>query len=436
MLLGINSHLLAAEIASARERIYFCGAGISVDVADSIVKASERIDSEDIIILTDASAHSRRLGYGEHRSLEMLSNVGVRLYELPDTRLAFCIVDNKAWIFSQLPAMVEKPDINLGFNCLELTGKEVTNLINTVHLLLRDSGIENKPTEDTSLQRGIFDEELKGKKESQPFPVPSISVKAKPLAKAEIRKTSTELKVNPPQRFDVSRQLTIFNSRLEFVELELQGIQIERQVFKFPDEIKSILTGDKDAHSRLSASYKMIDANSKLSSKKITGQIDELRNAFLRPMGELGRIIKRTQIPDFEKELEKIRKEIDKFSKTLEKKLDGELKKSRIALAKMLADRLKKNPPAGLIAFAEGGPITNKKARDYLNEVLEKYMPNSTKVAGNIKLRCDYKSVTYNMLKDNTFQQKIKALYPKEKWDQPLDESTVAHGTTHPNVRR
>lgn len=435
MLLGINSQLLAAEIGAARERIYFCGAGISVDVADAVVKASGRIDSEDIIILTDASAHSRRLGYGEHRSLEMLSNVGVRLYELPDTRLAFCIVDNKAWIFSQLPAMVEKPDISLGFNCLELTGKEVSNLIDTIHLLLRDSGAE-KPAEDTSPQQGIFDEELKATTATQSLSVPSISVKAKPLAKAEICKTSAELKVNPPQRFDVSRQLTIFNSRLEFVELELQGIQIERQVFKFPDEIKSILTGDKDAHSRLSASYKMIDANSKLSSKKITGQIDELRNAFLKPMGELGRIIKRTQISDFEKGLEKIRKEIEKFSKTLEKSLDGELKKSRIALAKMLADRLKKNPPQGLIAFAEGGPITNKKARDYLNEVLEKYMPNSTKVAGNIKLRCDYKSVTYNMLKDNTFQQKIKELYPKEKWDQPLDESTVAHGTTHSNVRR
>lgn len=434
MLMGINSRLLAEEIGAAKERIYFCGAGISLDIANAIEKVSSRLNPKDIIILTDATAHSRRLGYGDQSALEKLSNLGICLYELPDTRLAFCIVDEQAWIFSQLPALVEKPDINLGFNCLELTGNEITRLTDTVHLLLRDSGIESGSGAIDSNPDNVLT--IAQIKNDQPVnPLLCISVKAKPLAKSAIRKTSLELKSNPPQRFDVSRQIMVFNSQLEFVELELIGVQIERQVFKFPDEIKTILTGDKDAHKRLSASYKMIGENSKLSSKKITEQVDELRNAFLKPVGKLGRIIKRTQISDFEKELDKVRKEIDKFSKNLGKSLDGELKKSREALAKMLADRLKKNPPPGLIAFAEGNPITNKTAKDYLNLVLEKYMPDSGKVAGKIALRCDYKSVTYNMLKEDSFQKKIKELYPKEKWDQPLKESTVAHGTTHPNVR-
>lgn len=435
MLLGINSQLLAAEINAARERIYFCGAGISLDIAEAIVKASTRLHPENIIILTDASAHSRRLGYGDQSSLERLSDLGISLYELPDTRLAFCIVDDRAWIFSQLPALVEKPDINAGFNCLELTGNEVGRLVDTVQLVLRDS-----KKEPGSSSVDIHPESLlvaeKNVTWHPDLPIPGIAVKAKPLEKSTIQKTSEELKKNPPQPFDVSRQVVVFNSRLEFVELKLIGTKIESQVFKFPDEIKSTLTEDEDAQKRLSASFKMIGDNSNLSSKKITEKIDKVRKAYLKPVGKLGRVIKRSNKGKFEEELKKIKQEIEKYKEELGENLQNEMDSSRDALVKMFEDRIMRNPPMNLEAEVEGPKVTLQDARDYLHQILKKNMPNVSKIQENITLTCVYKSVTYEMLKDNEFQEMIRKLYPQEKWDQPLDESTVAHGTTHPNVRR
>jgi AICAR transformylase/IMP cyclohydrolase PurH len=61
--------------------------------------------------------------------------------------------------------------------------------------------------------------------------VPALSNQAKKVSDTELQKIKKELTLNPPQKFNVSRQIMVFNSRLEFVELELTNGHIEWQKF-------------------------------------------------------------------------------------------------------------------------------------------------------------------------------------------------------------
>ena len=227
----------------------------------------------------------------------------------------------------------------------------------------------------------------------------------------------------------MSRQVNVFNSRIEFVELEMEGGHIDRHTFKFPKEIKQLLSNDKEAQERLSASYKLISAGSKASSKPLVEQVDRLRATFLKPMGKMGRVILRAQKENYEKGLADTRELIDRYKKSLSQDLTKELDKSKKNLIRALADRVKANPPDDLKYGIEGKRVTKKDAERYLGDLLERYMPTPDQLIADIKLHSHYKAVTYEMLDDTEFQKQLKLQYRHVEWDTPMDEYTAAKAT-------
>ncbi len=222
----------------------------------------------------------------------------------------------------------------------------------------------------------------------------------------------------------------VFNSRLEFVELELTNGHIERHVFKFPDEIKRLLTDNAEAQKRLTANYKIIGENSNVSSKEIVAGVDWLRKTFLKPVGKLGRVILRAQKESFEKELADLRRKIEKYAMQLQANLEQELVKSKNELIKAVVDRVQNNPPDDLKYGIEGRQVKKEDAERYLDNLLTQHMPTTDKLTNQITLRCDYKAVTYEMLKDTEFQTQIKKQFPLVEWTAPLEEYTAAKSET------
>lgn len=408
MLLSIRSTDIAAEVSQARSRLYFCGAGLDSILAIAIAQAAAN-DSLDILVFVDAGAHARRLGYGNHDAIAQLREADVPVFDLPNTRLSFCVIDNKAWVFSQTAALVEQPDSTHGLNCVELNGAEVNYLADSVEMLYQQSLHDN--TQD---RLNLFPNGL------------SMQVRPELLTRSKLESTAEELAVNPPQSFDVSRQVTVFNSRLEFVELELTGAQIERQVFKFPDEIKKLFTDNLDAQKRLSASYKMIGENSKVSSKELTQQLEKIRSVFLKSVGKLGRVILRAQKQNFEKKLAELKQKIEDYQHSLHKHLTKELEQSKNELVSAVLDRVYNNPPDALKFNVETPKVTKQQAKQYLNELFDRYMPLPEKLMGAIQLKCIYKGVTYETLKDPDFVAQVQKQFPHVDWQTPLEEYTAA----------
>ncbi|MBB6055265.1 hypothetical protein [Tolumonas osonensis] len=419
MLLRINTKMLSYEIAKAKQRIIICAAGLTKELAVSICHAKQQNINLQIDVIVDISEHSRRLGYGEHDANELLMQNQINLYQLPKIRLAFCVVDQKSWVFSQLPELVETNETTEGFNCLEL-GSQVTE-----DLVLTFQSIVCPPSVATDISK-FTNEQRTDLLTRNALTVPALSDQAKKVSKAELNKIKEELTTNPPQKFNVSRQVNVFNSRLEFVELELSNGHIERHVFKFPDEIKRLFTDDAEAQKRLTASYKIIGENSEISSKDIVTEVDRLRKVFLKPVGKLGRVILRSNKIKFEEELANLRTLIDQYSVKLYANLEKELAKSKDELIKAVVDRVANNPPDELKFGIEGTVVKKEDAERYLDDLLTEHMPTANSLINNITLRCDYKAVTYEMLTDASFVHQIRKQFPYVAWNMPLEEYAAA----------
>lgn len=455
MLLSITPTTLAHEICKANQRIYYSGAGIDTAVSNALINSKQQNPSLDIIVVIDCTPHARRLGYGNHDSVKQLQSSNILVFQQPGVRLSFCLTDQRGWVFSFPPQLVEGLEQQDGFNCIELDAQQIKPLAEQLAILSKPdfaSKVDdlipmnlNQQTVASQLKQSeLFPDfiiETEGSSEFyaqisggaalssnahlKPF---LIASKAKLLTIDEVKKIDQELEQNPPQRFDVSQQVQVFNSRVEFVEIELIGGYIDRHVFKFPDEIKKLISDDAEAQKRLSASYKLIDSTSKISSKTISSDVDSLRRKFLKPVGKLGRVILRAQKENFQNELASLRSKIERYKSDLEANLTKELEKSKKSLITALIDRVKANPPDELKFGIETKKVTKSQANDYLDKLLEKHMPKSEHLLGAIELKCHFKAVTYEMLSDDEFQKQLKEQFPYAKWETPMDEYTAAKG--------
>jgi len=365
MLLSITPVALAHEISQASQRVYYSGAGIDTEVSEVLIRCKQLNPSLEIIVVIDCTAHARRLGYGNQESIKRLQQHQIPVFQQPGVRLSFCMVDQRGWVFSFPPQLVEGGEQLSGFNCIELNVQQIDPLAKQIRGL-----IKQEPTQSDFIRNVLNNSEedeihidplvkqistsVNQKSTQDIFSLDNFEhqlkqfnfvTMAKKLTDDQIIQLDKELEQNPPQRFDVSRQVQVFNSRVEFVEVELIGGSIDRHVFKFPDEIKKLISDDAEAQKRLSASYKLIDSTSKVSSKTISSKVDLLRRNFLKPMGKLGRVMLRAQKENFREKFKELEEEIEAYKKELEKSLEGELKKSRKGLISALLERVKSNPP-------------------------------------------------------------------------------------------
>lgn len=88
----------------------------------------------------------------------------------------------------------------------------------------------------------------------------------------------------PPVRFDIARQVRVFNAYLQYVELTLSGAAIERRRLSIPPSIQK-LGGSKDLEGRLKTTFDLIGRGGQLSSKLLEGKLNEIRKNFTPSLG-------------------------------------------------------------------------------------------------------------------------------------------------------
>src|SRR5947208_1685269 len=109
-----------------------------------------------------------------------------------------------------------------------------------------------------------------------------------------------KLKEAPPVPFDVARQVRVFESYLQYVELRLSGAAIQRHRIAIPKNIQN-LGGDEGVQSRLKTTFDLIERESTLSSKPIEDELNEIRKNFTPSIGkEHGRVLLKAKKPLFE----------------------------------------------------------------------------------------------------------------------------------------
>lgn len=237
--------------------------------------------------------------------------------------------------------------------------------------------------------------------------------------------TKLALEADPPQRFDLSRKVRVFNSKVEFVELEVHGCQIHRRRVRLPNELV-LSVEDRDARDRIRAAYRVIEDASLSGAKEIERRVAELRKAYLRSIPGYGSLILRSVRGRFEEEIAALKTRVEEFRLEIADELGRRLATSISTLTDAFLPNVLRAIPKQLAG--QVSMVNEANARRWIAQQLEKEFPTVDELVDRMWLVCIFKGVTYEVLADQQFQQSIKQLFPHEDWAIPLTEFDAAPG--------
>lgn len=407
---NLSSDRIEKIIERSEEYVCYVAPGIRSGPAAALKNAAERLGKDMVVVWIDFDEHVMRMGYGEIEAVKILQDAGITVNHAPALRISLILADGKGFAFTQTPLYLEaEPDNNVR-NAIELSRDQVSEALERFFpapkvkaIALIDNQTENK-----------IDCYLSLEKESTPIDETLFNQVEKSLEEA------------PPAKFDIARQVRVFEPYLQYVELKLEGAAIQRHRITIPPSIQKLGIG-KDIEGRLRTTFDLLEKDSELSSKELVDKLNEIRSNFTRSLGNnYGRVFLKINKPILSERLNTFREMLDKHEKKVKAGLQNKLNKSQTQILKYYLPIVIKNPPDVLV-----GQLTNKNdlketAKIWLKSELDKVFPKAETLTEKMTLVEQYKDVCFETLNDAEFVNKIKILFPNANWDKPLKEFLAA----------
>lgn len=396
----LTTERICSEIDNAKRHVILAAPGIGMPVADALLQARQRLPKGAVQIVLDVSPSVARLGYGVHAAVEKLAAAGLPLHQHEGLRIGVLICDDAGWSFTTSPCLVEADPAadSEAFNAIALTAAQVVVLRAELPAI---------------------------NKESEREPTPEYSVVGTELVnEATLTKVKRALDIAPPQQFDLARQTQVYAALIQFVELTFEGFNIQSRRVQLPKTLPMIASKDKAVKDRLTASLKVLDQIEKPKAlREVTMQLEELRNAYLVPVGQAGRIMLKSKRGDFEKELKAIEDSLEACKKTLVTDLQAALKGVMDAIVPDLARAVMTDPPP---RFRGLFSATEESAAEFVKDELAKTFPTADELVAGMKIHKFYKDVTYETLKNKDFSERVMKEIPPSVLEGSLLKEHVA----------
>jgi len=396
----LTTERICSEIGNAQRHIILAAPGIGMPVADALLLACQRLPKGAVQVVLDVSPSVARLGYGEHAAVEKLATAGIPLHQHEGLRIGVLICDDAGWSFATSPSLVEADPAgdSEAFNAIALTAAQVVVLRAELPAI---------------------------NKESEREPGPEYTVVGTELVnEATLTKVKRALDIAPPQQFDLARQTQVYAALIQFVELTFEGFNIQSRRVQLPKTLPLIASKDKAVKDRLTASLKVLNQIEKPKAlREVTTQLEELRNAYLVPVGQAGRIMLKSKRGDFEKELKAIEDSLEACKKTLVTDLQAALRGVVDAIVPDLARAVMADPPP---RFRGLFSATEESAAEFVKDELAKTFPTADELVAGMKIHKFYKDVTYETLKNKDFSERVMKEIPPSVLEGSLLQEHVA----------
>lgn len=413
MFLRLDSGALGQHVQAAQQRVLYVGPGLTQAVAAALVNARKRLHKAAVRAVLDVSDQTARLGYGQFDGVTLLQENDVDVRTEPGLRTSFLVCDERGWVFTMPPLLVEDAEAPAGPNAMAVVGAQAEALLQATAPGL---GVPSSGSDALAPKLDAV------------APIPQLGRTV--LTAALVAQVSQSLAANPPQKFDISRKVLVFNAYIEFVELRLTGTHIQRHTAQLPQDLILALK-DELTTRRLRTSFNLVDGNSKVGAEAeaIDRQVRSLRERLTRSITDYGSVILREKRAEFEREVVTIRTAIARFRASVIDKLQKEIDNSRTKLVQGLLPALRKNPPQAL-RDQVSGRVTTELLKRYLDDRLNSVFPSAASLVDEMKLDFVPKGVTHETLSDPDFQGRVRAAFPYVPWDKPFAEFQAARQTT------
>ena len=406
--LSLDSKKLAEKISKARESVCYVAPGILAEVAKALAVVSQRIGTESITVCLDLNEGVFRMGYGDLEAVETLRNSKIKLNSSSGLRAGIIVIDNFGYMFTPTALLLEADEISDAPNAMRLLESQVTE----VRIRISEK------------EREIVAQKAKTEKERERIRQQDVEVESKEIQDSEIQEIKENLEKNPPAEFDLTRQVRVYSTYLQYVEISFQGVRIQRRRIPIP-QVLIAANAEEELSRKFRTTFDLIEKDKEFPLNDLVKKSNRTKKKFTRLLGNKGRVILKEKKREFEKEIEKIRNELEKYKKELGEELNAKLKKSKQQILDHFVPMLKANPPYEMTSCL---PISYKEKdiKLWVKREIFGTLPKADELCQKMKLEVVYKDITFETLNDKDFISKIKKEFPYHDWDEKLYAESLA----------
>jgi hypothetical protein len=402
---------MAELVRSARHAVCYAGPGIQLDLARAMVEVAGRLGEEMLTVSLDFDDRVMRMGYGDVEAVKLLLDAGIAVQSSPGLRTALVVVDNDGYIFTPTALYLEaEPTVSAASNAVRMSGEQVAQALARLSPAAKTIAIAQAKTSE----------------EKQRVEHLTVDVVSAPITPKKWTEVTTSLKEAPPVRFDLARQVRVFEPYLQYVELSLTGAAIQRHRMAIPEKIQK-LGGSKELENRLRTTFELIEKGSKLTSKPLEDSLNEIRKNFTPSLGkEHGRVVLKAAKPHLVARLTEFRVKLEAHQKAVAEGLQQHLNTSRDQIVAYYQPRVMEAKPDALLGQSLNGEISEAAASRWLHSELDKVFPSAESLIQEMKLDERYKDVTFETLNREDFLDSVKDAFPSVDWDKAYSEFKAA----------
>lgn len=407
---ALNADRMAALVRQAKRRICYACPGIQRAVASAIAEVLGQLPPNGVTVSVDFDERVMRMGYGDIEAVRILCSAGVQVRNSPGLRSAVLVVDDQGFVFTPTALYLEpEPQSEETPNAIRLQPQQIEAV------LLRLS---------PAARAEALAEAQNDQKRSALADIP-LEVGVHIVPHDQFCQVDANLKQVPPVKFDVVRQVRVFEPYLQYVELSLTGAAIQRHRIAIPKSIQN-LGNAKDLEGRLRTTFELIERSSQLSSKALETKLNEIRHDLTPSLGkEHGRVVLKAAKPHLLERLAKFRTSLGTHQTKVEKELQTKLDDSKTQVVEYYLPLARANPPDAIIGQLLGRPTVGD-IRKWLETELEDAFPKAKDLTNKMVLEERYKDVTFETLNRPDFLDSVKEAFSFIDWDKAYNEFKAA----------
>lgn len=407
----LSSRRIASLISQAQHRVLYAAPGIHPQPAAAFVKLASQLPRLSITISIDFDEHTLRMGYGTLEAVEVLTAAGIAPTHSPGFRSGILIVDDRGWIFTPTALYLEA----------EPQSDETPNAVELSHAQVRDLAIRLS----TDAQKEAI-KQAASAEEAQAIAQLTTELGVYAVAPQHLATVKEAIEIAPPVKFDVVRQVRVFEPYLQYVELTLTGAAVQRHRIRIPKELQN-LGASKDLEGKLHMIFDLIEKDSEMSSKALEDELNEIRKNFTPSLGkDHGRVVLKSAKIHLTKRIADLRTKLEAHQKKVESDLQTKLDKSKQQVVDYYVPLGKVSPPDAVLGSLLS-PTTDEAAiRSWIEEVISKVFPLAKDLIHKMLLEERYKDVTFETLNRSDFLESVHKAFPRINWDKAYKEFKAA----------
>ena len=402
---------LADLVRSAQQAVCYAGPGIQLDLAQAMVEVAGRVGKEMLTVSLDFDDRVMRMGYGNVDAVKLLLDAGIAVQSSPGLRTALVVVDNEGYIFTPTALYLEaEPTDGAASNAVRMSGEQVSQALARLSPAAKTIAIAQAKTPEAK----------------QHIEALTVDVVSAPITPEKLAEVTSSLETAPPVRFDLARQVRVFEPYLQYVELSLTGAAIQRHRMAIPEKIQN-LGGSEELENRLRTTFELIEKGSKLSSKPLEDALNEIRKNFTPSLGkDHGRVVLKAVKPHLVDRLTAFRLKLEAHQKAVEGELQKHLDTSREQIVAYYLPRVMEAMPDAVRGQSLNGEVSEMAAERWLTGQLDRVFPRAESLIQEMKLEERYKDVTFETLNREDFLDSVKDAFPTVDWEKAYSEFKAA----------